>query len=121
MLRRRLDALQVREHRHPGRAVLGDLRAVEHREHARRFDRFGEIELLDSRVGVGTPEERHVREAREAHVVDEGAAPLQQALRVRPRHALADVALVELRPGRVEGKLGLHLPTTDSIASTIAW
>ena len=68
-----------------------------------------------------TSEKGHVREAREAQVVDERAPPLQQPLRVRPRHALADITLVELRARRVEGKLGFHLPITDSIASTIAW
>ena len=70
---------------------------------------------------VGASEERHVRETRKAQIVDERAPPLQQPLHIRPRYALADVALVELRARRVEGKLGLHLPITDSIASTIAW
>ena len=35
------------------------------------------------------------------------AAALKQPRRIRPRHALADVALVDLGAGRVEGKLGL--------------
>ena len=42
-----------------------------------------------------------------AQVVGVGAAPLQQALRVRPRHRLADVAAVDLRPGRVQRQLSL--------------
>ena len=107
VLRRRLDALQVREHRDPRRAVLGDRPAVEHADHARLLQGLREIQLPDPRVRVRAAEERDVREAREAQVVDEGAAPLQQALRVRPRHALADVAPVELRARRVQRQLSL--------------
>jgi hypothetical protein len=68
-----------------------------HADDSRLLQGFREIQALDPRVRVGTPEKRDVRKAREAQVVDERAASLQQALRVRPRHALADVAPVELR------------------------
>ncbi len=71
------------------------------------FPALHEIELLDPRVRVRAAEEHDVRQARKAQVVGEGAAALQQALRVRPRHALADVALVDLGAGGVERKLGL--------------
>jgi len=65
-----------------------------HRDHARHALRLGEIELPDARVGMRAPEERHVREARQPQVVHVDAAPLQQALRVGARDALADVAAV---------------------------
>ena len=103
----RLDALQVREHRDPGRAVLGERPAVEHADDAFGFQCLREIELLDPRMRIRAAEERRVREPREAQVVGEGAAALQQPLRVRPRHALADVAPVDLRAGGVERELSL--------------
>ena len=56
---------------------------------------------------VGRAKESDMREARKAQVVDELPAALQQALRIRPRHALADVAPVELRARRVERELSL--------------
>jgi hypothetical protein len=46
-----------------------------------------------------------MREPREAQVVGERAAALEQSLRVRAWHALADVALVELRARRVKRQL----------------
>jgi hypothetical protein len=43
-----------------------------------------------------------VRKPRKAQIVGEGAAALEQALRVCTRHALADIALVDLRTWRVQ-------------------
>ncbi len=106
VLRRRLDSLQVREHRHPGRAVLGHRASVEDADDPGLLERFGEIELADLGVGVRAAEEGDVRKARKAQIVDEGAAALQQALRVGPRHALADVALVDLGARRMQRQLG---------------
>ncbi len=128
VLRRRLDALQVREHRHPRRAVLRHRAAVEARDHAGLARRLRQIELLEPGVGIRAAEEDDVREAREAQVVHERAAPLEQALRVRAGHALPDVALVGLRSRRVQRKLGagvhrlppLAFSSTSCTASTIA-
>jgi hypothetical protein len=56
---------------------------------------------------IRAAEESDVRKAREAQIVGERTAALEQALRVRPRRALADVALVDLRAGRVEREFRL--------------
>jgi hypothetical protein len=129
VLRGRLDALQVREHRDPRRAVLGDRAAVETGDHPGLARSLREIELPDLRVRIGAAEEDDVREAREAQIVHESAAALEQALRVRTRDALPDVALVGLRAGRVQREFGagvhrgapLRFSSTSSTASTIAW
>ncbi len=127
-LRRRLDAFQVAEHRDPGLAVMGDRAPVEHRDDAGRGRSLRQIEALQPRVRVGAAKEHHMRELRKAQVVDIGAAALQQALRVRARHALADIALVDGGAGRVQRQFGarVHLrpsrreASTSSTASTIA-
>ena len=108
VLRRRLDAFQMREHRDPRRAVLRDCAAVEDSNNPWRSQTSLEVEALDLGVSVRAAEERHMRKARKAQIVDERAAPLQQALRIRARHALTDIALVELRARCVKRKLSLH-------------
>jgi hypothetical protein len=107
VLRRRLDALQVAEHRHPRRAVLGDLGAVEDGDDAFRLRCLLETQLLYAGMRVGAAEESDMREARKAKVVRERAASLQQALCIGARDALPDVPLVDLRPGGVKRELGL--------------
>ena len=48
-----------------------------------------------------------MRETGKPQVIHVCATPLQQALRVGPRHRLADIAPVDLGPGCVERKLSL--------------
>src|SRR2546430_1453545 len=75
---------------------------IENADDAFPLTRFREIQSSNPGVSVRTAEERHVRQPWKAQIVDEAAAALQQALRVRTRDALPDVALVELGPRRVQ-------------------
>ena len=102
-------------------------RPSKHGDDAGLARRRREIQALELRVSVRAAEKHDVREPREAQVVDEGAAPLQQPLRIRSRNALADVAFVDLGTGGVQRQLGARvhrLPprfcNAASTASTIA-
>jgi len=86
VLRRRLDALQVREHADPGGDDLRQFGAGHHRNHARRLFRRGRIDSLDARVRMRRADKRHVRHARQRHVGDELGAALQQPAHVGPRY-----------------------------------
>src|SRR5262249_15077268 len=130
MLRRRLDALQVAEHGDPGLAVVAHRVTVEHADHARRGARLREIELQDLRVRMRAAQEHDVREPREAEIVDELAATLQEALGVGARLGFADVARLRARRRFLDRRF-LHLAhrvpacrlaiSTASTASTMAW
>ena len=94
VLRRALDAGQVRQRGHPGLAQLGDLGAHHHGDHAGQRLRRGAVDARDAHVRHRAAPEHHVRQAGQLDVVDVLAAALRQ-----PAHALAgqrhaDVALV---------------------------
>src|SRR2546430_1453548 len=88
-----------------GEGVIGvfdDRPAIENADDAFHLNRFRAIQSSYPGVSVRTAEERHVRQPWKAQIVDEAAATLQQALRIRAGDALPDVALVELGPRRVQ-------------------
>ncbi len=95
--------------------------AVDDGNHAGHGARVCEVELDDAGMRVRAAEKHDVRKPRQAQVVGINAAPLQQPLRVRARHALADVAAVDLRARRVQRQPPCAVQHYVSIASTIAW
>ena len=135
VLWRGFQALEVREHADPRRAVLGHGAAVHDGDDARRRARLREIQALDHRVSMRAAQEHDVGEPRKAQVIDERPAPLQQALGVGARLGLADVAGLQPGLGILDGQFvaGGHFcapwvlspprrrTSTVSIASTMAW
>ena len=99
VLRRRLDALEMREHADPGRDHLGKLRAGDHGDDAGRRLRRRGIDRLDARMRVRRAHERHMRHARQRHVADELRAALRQPRQVRPRHRAADIGVRPVERG----------------------
>ncbi len=102
----RLDALEVREHRDPRRAVLGHRAPVEARDHAGLARRLGQIERLDAACAYGLRKKTTCARRGKRRSSTKVPRPCEQALRVGARNALPDVALVGLRAGRVQRKFG---------------
>ncbi len=100
VLRRRFQALQMREHADPGRHHFGQLGAGDHGDHAGRFLRRRGVDLLDARMRVRRAHEGHVRHARQGDVADILPAPLRQALQIRPRHRAADIGVRPVERGQ---------------------
>ena len=94
VLRRLLDVFQVREHPDPRRAVFGYCTTIKNRYYAWKFQSSGKIQALDPRMSIRTSVKNHMSEPWQPQVIDIGTASLQQALCVRPRHRLADIAAI---------------------------
>ncbi len=128
VLRRRFEALEMREHADPGRDDLGQFRAGDHGDDAGRFLGGGGVDALDPGVRVRRAHERDMRHARQHHVADVLRAALRQPRQIGPRHRAADVGVRPVERGE-EGR-GVfddfhRLPparasATASIASTMA-
>ena len=101
-LRGRFHALEMRQHRDPGVAMLGEVLAGEHAQHARHCERFRGVDIDDPGVRVRAPDECHVRHARQHDVVDELSASLNQLLRVGSRYRLADIGIWPVDGARVD-------------------
>ena len=99
VLRRGLDALQMRQHADPGRDDLGKLRAGDDGDHARRFLRRVRIDAFDFRMRMRRAHERHMRHARQHHVADILRAALHQPRHVGPRHRAADIGVRPVERG----------------------
>jgi hypothetical protein len=128
MLRRRLDALQVREHADPGGDHLGQLRAGDDGDDARRLPGVIGIDALDLRMRVRRTRERNMRHARQRHIADELCAPLCQPRQIRARHRAADIGIGPVQRsedgrgviGNFHGRAPARCCATASIASTMA-
>ena len=79
-LRRRLEALQMRQHADPGRHDLGEFGAGDHGDDAGRLFRGVGRDLDDARVRVRRAHEGDMRHARQHDVADILPAPLRQPL-----------------------------------------
>jgi hypothetical protein len=147
----RLDALQMAQHAHPGRAIGGQRAAIDHRDHTGTGTRRVEPQRQDARMGVRAANEHDVRKTRHSDVVEVAAPALQQLASPGARQALADESARRSRVGvrqprvvlghewefrtRIHGaarfvaeapRIGVDagcvgLRSTDSMASTIAW
>ena len=93
VLRRRFDALEVREHADPRRDHLGKLGAGDDRDDARRLLRRRCVHVFDARMGVRRAHERNMHHARQHHVADILAAPRGQPRQIGSRHRAADIGI----------------------------
>ena len=91
MLRRRLEALQMRQHANPRRDDGRKLSACHDRDHIRHTPRFDGVDANDFCMGMRRAQEHHMRHARQLHVADIKPASLHQPLEIGPRNHLADV------------------------------
>ena len=106
VLRRRFDALEMREHADPRRDHLGKLGAGDDRDHARRFLRRRGVDAFDARMRVRRAHEGDVRHARQHDVADILAAPLRQPRQIRPRHRAADIGIRPVERGEAGRLVG---------------
>ena len=95
----------------PGLLDVGDVGGRHHRQHAGQRQRGGDVDAPHAGVGVGAPHHGGVRHARHLEVVDEGAAPGQQARVLPPRDRRADVAAF----GRASGGASCGGPCAASL------
>ena len=129
VLRRRFQALQMGEHADPRRDDLGQFRAGDDRDHARRLFRRGRVDRYDPGVGMRRAHKRHMRHPRQHHVADILRAALRQPRQVRPGHRASDIGIRPVERGedrrRVFDDFHRLAPAlccaTDSMASTMAW
>ena len=129
MLRRRFEALQMREHADPGRDDGRKLLAGHDGDDAGQPPRLGGVDSDDFRMGMGRAQEHHMRHARQFHVADIESASLHQPLEVGARDHLADVGIRPIELGENFGIRGCHghgrRPARSravvSTASTMAW
>ena len=140
VLRCRLHAGQVAQHRHPGLAHLGQVVAVGHQQHAGHGAGLIRMDLLDAHVRHWAAPEGHVGHAGQLDVVDVLAQALGQAFDAAARHGRADVARVVGDGGQRTGLLDARLQvfdvafhalaswrccsrcsSTSQMASTMAW
>ena len=106
VLRRRLDALEVRQHADPWRDHVAELGAGDDRDDARRFLCCRRIDGFDARVRVRRAYERHMRHARQHYVADILAAALRQPRQIRPRHRAADIRVRPVERGEAGRLVG---------------
>jgi hypothetical protein len=91
MLRRRLEALQVRQHANPRRDDGRKLFARHDSDYIGHTPRFFGVDGDDPRMGMGRAQEHHMRHARQLDVADIKPASLHQPLEIGTRNHLADV------------------------------
>ena len=127
VLRRRLQALEMRQHADPGRAHLRELGAGHDGDDARRGFRRARIDAEDAGMGMGRAHEGDVAHARQHHVADVLPPPLHEAREVRARHRAADIAVRPVEHGEAGLRVVAHGFASRrrfaavSTASTIAW
>jgi hypothetical protein len=127
MLRRRFNALQVRQHPNPGGDHFGELGPGDNGHHTGRRFRLSGFDGFDARVRVRRSQKRNVHHPRQYEIADILAAPLRQPVEIGPRYRPTDIGIRAVE-GREAGHdiLGdFHLAiarvcATCSIASTIA-
>ena len=114
VLRRRFDALEMRQHADPRRDHFGKLGAGDDGDHAGRFFGFGGVDIFDARVRVRRAQKGHVRHARQGNVADVLAAALGQPRQVRPRHRAADIGVRPVKRGEARNNVvdDFHFPPT---------
>jgi len=100
MLRRGLDAFQVRQHTDPRGDDFGELGAGHDGDDAGRFLRGRRIDADDARMRVRRAQVGDVPHPRQRHVADVLAAPFSQAREIRPRHRAADVGIRPVERGQ---------------------
>ena len=100
VLRRRLDALQMRQHADPGRDDFGQFGAGDDRDHAGRLLRRRRIDRDDAGVRMRRAHIRHMRHARQRDVADVLSPPLGEPRQVRPRHRAADIGVRPVERGQ---------------------
>ncbi len=128
VLRRRLEALEVRQHADPRRHDLRHLRARDDGDHAGGGLRLGRVDPEDLRVRIGRAHEGDMHHARQADVADILPAAAGQAPEVRARHGAADIGVRAVEDAQALAiRSVVHWPSPAlacaalSIASTIAW
>ena len=99
MLRRRLDAFQMRQHADPRGDDLGKLGPGNDRDHAGRFLRSCRLDLHDARVRMRRTQVGDMRHARQRHIADVLPAPFGKPGQIRPRHRAADVGVRPVERG----------------------
>ena len=125
ILRRRLEALQVREHADPGVVYLRELATVHDRDHPRCRPRRIRVDGPDPGMRMGRAHEGHVpRPPAGLDIVDEGAAPFREAGRIGARNRPADIGVRAIEEPAVRDEIGHDGPPSRaraiSNASTIA-
>ncbi len=116
-LHRRLHPLEMREGADPARADGRHVLTSDDRDHSGQRSRPSGVDRDDARMRVGAPHEGDVEHARQRHVIGKNATTGQESLRLRPDHALADIASALLDRGHVRPRDSAVLRT----ASTMAW
>ena len=106
VLRRRFDALEMREHADPRRDHLGKLGAGDDRDHAGRFLCFRRFDVFDAGVRVRRAHEGDMRHARQHDVGDILAAALRQPRQIWPRHRAADIGIRPIERGEAGRLVG---------------
>ena len=123
VLRRGLQALQVRQNGHPWRADLGQIGAGEDPKHALHVLRIGQVDPLDPGMGKGRSDKGHMHHAGQGDVVHVAPAPLHQLGGVGAGDRLADVGIGTVGVSECDGH-ARPFPTracaTLSTASTMA-
>ena len=100
VLRRRFDALEVRQHADPRRDHFGQLGAGDHGDDARRFFGVRGLDAFDARMRMRRTQECDVHHPRQGDVADVLAAALRQSRQIRPRHRAADVRVRPIERGQ---------------------
>ena len=105
VLRRRFDALEVRQHADPRRDHLGKLGAGNDGDHAGRFFGFRGVDIFDAGVRVRRAQKCDVHHARQGDVADVLAAALRQPRQVGPRHRAADIGVRPVKRGEARNNV----------------
>ena len=100
MLRRRFDALEMREHANPGRDHLGKLGAGNDGDDSECFLRFRRFDIFDARMGVRRAHKRDMHHARQNDVGNILAAALREPRQIGPRHRAADIGIRPIERGQ---------------------
>ena len=125
ILRRGLEAFEMRQHADPGVVYLRELPSVHDRDHPRcRPGRF-RVDRPDPGMRVGRAHEGRVpRPPAGLDIVNEGAAPFREAGRIGARNGPADIGVRAIEDPAVRDEIGHDGPPSRaraiSNASTIA-
>ena len=104
-LRRRLQALEMRQHADPRRHYLGEFGPGDDGDHARRLLGRGLVDLHNARMRVRRAHIGDMRHARQHDVADILPAPLRKAREIRPRHRAADIGVRPVERGEDGGRV----------------
>jgi len=103
VLRRRFEALQMREYADPGRNNRCKLRAGHDGDDAGQPPRLRGVDADNFRVRMRRAQEHHMGHPRQFHIADIQPAPLHQPLEVGPRHHFADIGVRPSSSERIYG------------------